>query len=140
MYGFNKCALPAKTDIWAKFFVMLGIALCTPWFSHAIHWEESKYIGVISFGYTCFRVWGEKKPVAYLATLWKYAGVFLFGTIGASVQFSRISGDVLGRAIAVILVGLFVRWFATFFATHGANLEHKERLFVAFGWMPKATV
>lgn len=66
----------------------------------------------------------------------------MFGTIGASVQFDNIDGSVVGKAMAVILIGLVFRWFATYTAVsiESGKYELKERAFMAFAWMPKATV
>ena len=46
----------------------------------------------------------------------------------------------MGKAVLVILCGLVFRWIATYFATFGDKFNRKERLFMAFAWMPKATV
>ena len=64
----------------------------------------------------------------------------MFGTIGASVMFNKIESDILGKSLVIIAVGLIFRWFATFFATAEKKYTIKERMFMAFAWMPKATV
>lgn len=56
---------------WVKFFLMLSVAIATPVLTHIIHFHEAKYIGIIFFGYACFRVWGEDKPEHKLAQFWK---------------------------------------------------------------------
>ena len=45
---------------------------------------------------------------------------------------------MIGKAVAVILIGLTFRWISTFLVAFKFNL--KEKLFVAFSWIPKATV
>ena len=86
MLIFNYCkCFNDKTLIWIKFFLMLGIAIITPYVTHLVGFEESKYVGIIFYGYVCFRVWGKNKPDVYLGILWKFCGPLLFGTIGASV-------------------------------------------------------
>lgn len=86
MIIFNYCkCLSDKALIWVKFFLMLSIAIITPYITHLLAFEESKYVGIIFFGYVCFRVWGKNKPDAYLGILWKFCGPLLFGTIGASI-------------------------------------------------------
>lgn len=50
---------------------MLTIAIATPLVCNAIHFEESKFIMIIFFGYFCNQVWGEEgKPEKELATFW----------------------------------------------------------------------
>jgi len=129
-----------KVNVWIKFFLMLAIAISLPFITHAVSMEDSKYVGVIFYGYCTFRVWGEEKPDALLGKFWKGCGPFLFGTIGASVQFSKIDGKIFGYSVAVIFIGLFFRVFVTYFVTLGNGYTNKERGFIAFGWSPKATV
>lgn len=74
-----------KVNNWIKFFLMLAIAISLPFITHAVSFEESKYVGVIFYGYCTYRVWGHEKPDALLGNFWKVCGPFLFGTIGASV-------------------------------------------------------
>lgn len=127
---------------WTKFVLMLVISVLNPIFCNNVGFGESKYIGIITFGFVCFNMWGEKKPDKELATFWKICQPFLFGTIGASVQFANMDGSVVGKALGVILIGLFFRWFATYLAVsiESGKYTTKERGFMAFAWMPKATV
>jgi len=74
-----------KVNNWIKFFLMLSIAISLPFITHALKFEDSKYVGVIFYGYCTFRVWGKDKPDQLLGKFWKGCGPFLFGTIGASV-------------------------------------------------------
>ena len=65
---------------------------------------------------------------------------FLFGTVGASVLFKEIEGDVLFKALAIIFIGLLFRWIVSVIVTRDPKLTNKESLFLAFAWIPKATV
>lgn len=56
MAVFNKCTFKAKNEV--KFVLMLAIALLTPVVCNSIGFEESKYIGIITYGFFSFRVWG----------------------------------------------------------------------------------
>ena len=68
---FNKCD-PKKT-IWPKFFVTLLLAVSVPILCDMIIFvPEAKFIFVIFFGYSCFRVWGEDKPEHELAVFWMF--------------------------------------------------------------------
>lgn len=42
--------------------------------------------------------------------------------------------------VIVISIGLISRVLAAFCATFGARFKWKERVFIAFAWIPKATV
>lgn len=65
---------------------------------------------------------------------------FLFGTVGAAVQFKDIDVSSLGPGIGVIFIGLTCRWIGAFLAMMEPKYTVKEKAFVAFGWIPKATV
>jgi NhaP-type Na+/H+ or K+/H+ antiporter len=65
---------------------------------------------------------------------------FLFGTVGAAVQFKDIDVTSLGPGIGVIFIGLTCRWLGAFLAMMEPKYTVKEKAFVAFGWIPKATV
>ena len=129
-----------KVNVKIKFILMLAIAISLPFITHALKFEDSKYVGVIFYGYCTYRVWGHEKPDALLGKFWKLCGPWLFGTIGASVQFSKIDGKIFGYSLAVIFAGLILRVLITYFVTMGQGFTNKERGFIAFGWSPKATV
>lgn len=62
-----------KTKFWLliKFFVMLLVAISTPLICNAIHFEESKFIMIIFFGFFAKEVWKEEgKPEEELAFFW----------------------------------------------------------------------
>ena len=43
-------------------------------------------------------------------------------------------------AVAVILIGTGFRMMTAFFSVFGSHLTIKERFFIPFAWLPKATV
>jgi len=47
---------------------------------------------------------------------------------------------VIGYGFAVILIGVSFRWFGTIVATFENKYTCKEKSFMAFAWIPKATV
>lgn len=76
-----------------------------------------------------------------LCTVWEQlAQPLLFGVIGSALDFGKVQGETVPKALAVILGGVLIRCTAAFFATLGAGLKFKDRLFIALAWMPKATV
>lgn len=82
----------STTLMMTKCFLMVAVAIMTPLVCHWVHFHESKYIGIIFFGYSCFVSWGDAKPERELGVLWRFCGPFLFGTVGASVELNVI-GD-----------------------------------------------
>lgn len=64
----------------------------------------------------------------------------LFSCIGAELDFKKIEGDTIPKAVGLICGGVVIRCSIAFFVTFGAGLSVKDRLFIALAWMPKATV
>lgn len=60
--------------------------------------------------------------------------------MGAAIQFKDIDPSMLGSAILIILIGVSFRWVGTFVAGMEPKYNNRERIFMAFGWIPKATV
>lgn len=89
---FNKCSKweAPRAKIYLKFFVCLGLAIGLPFICYHTRFDESKYIGIIFFGYFSFRVWGQDKPDPELAKFWMFCQPFLFSSVGASIIFKNI--------------------------------------------------
>ena len=68
-----------------KAVVVLFVAFFIVIISEVVAFHESKYIGVIVYGYVCYRMGGEDKPEHELAQVWLYFMPFLFGSVGASI-------------------------------------------------------
>jgi NhaP-type Na+/H+ or K+/H+ antiporter len=145
VFNCKKCQdMKEEKRLWIKFVLMLTFAFITPVICHIVHFHESKYIGIITYGYTSHSVWGHDKPEELLGKFWLLIQPFLFGTIGASVMFSSIDPGMLGNSIVIILCGLVFRWLGTFIVTapcvKGNVFTVKERSFMAFALLPKDTV
>lgn len=65
---FNKCTCNCpRVKNWLKFLVCITLAIGLPFACHYSRFEESKYIGIIFFGYFSYCIWGEEKPDKELA-------------------------------------------------------------------------
>lgn len=76
----------------------------------------------------------------YLKSVWYALEHFLFALIGAEVTLSNLDGSVLFNGTLVLFIGLAVRFVAAFMSVSGSNYGHKEKLYIAISWLPKATV
>ena len=126
--------------MWLKAIWCISVATSFVIAAEKSGWKESKYIAALFFGYTSFRLWGAQKPNTQLATFWFYVQPFLFGTVGASLNFKKIDSSLLGYSVVCIICGLFVRALTTFLVTYSKKYTIKERIFMACTWIPKATV
>jgi len=85
--------------------------------------------------------WGDHNPVTKVFTkMWIILEPLIFGLIGTEIQIDKIDPETLGWGILVLLTALLFRMVGTFFAVSCGNLNAKEKIFLAFAWMPKATV
>ena len=134
----NKC--DTNTMRWPKFFFCLGWSIAIPIVCDLVGWPETKFVAVIFFGYCCYKYWGENKPEHEMAVFWMFCQPFLFGTVGAAVLFTKIDPSSVGKGFGTILIGVTARWLGTFMAAFEKKYTYRERAFMAFAWIPKATV
>ena len=85
--------------------------------------------------------WGDHNPVTKVFTkMWIILEPLIFGLIGTEIQIDKIDPETLGWGILVLVTALIFRMAGTFLAVSCGNLNAKEKIFLAFAWMPKATV
>ena len=96
---------------------MLALAVILPFACHYTRFDESKYIGIIFYGYFSYGVWGNDKPDKELATFWIFCQPFLFSSVGASILMDSIAIDVFGKSIGILIAGVTARWVGTFLVT-----------------------
>ena len=53
--------------------------------------------------------------------------------------FSQIRASDVGKSIVCIFCGILFRFLAVLLASHSKKYNFKERLFMAFSYMPKST-
>jgi hypothetical protein len=71
-----------------KGFLLVTITFFFVFISEYFGFPESKYIGIMTFGYVTFRIWGKNKPDKILNYVWMVVSPFLFTTVGAAFRFS----------------------------------------------------
>lgn len=106
------------------------------------NFPEAKYVGIITFGYMCYRWWGVAgKPEHLLANIWTLFTPFLFGSIGAALKFDEIDASSILPGIGIVLVGILARSLSTIASMSiPCKYNLKEKAFMAIAWIPKATV
>jgi solute carrier family 9B (sodium/hydrogen exchanger), member 1/2 len=135
----NKISNPVLRN-WLKFlWCAMGI-IALPIGSEISGYPDAKYLGALFFGYTSYRVWGEDKPTIFLNRWWVLLEPFLFGTVGATLIVSQLNANTIKKGVVCILGGLLLRMCAAFLVVFEKKYTFKERLFISFCWVPKATV
>lgn len=74
-----------------------------------------------------------------ISFLWKALQPFLFGLIGCEVTVSGLEKSI-ESSLAVLSISLSLRIVIALLVTFGGGFNLRERVFIAFAWLPKATV
>ena len=78
---------------------------------------------------------------SFLSILWEQiCEPILFGSIGYALDVNGMENETILQHGTIIVLGLSLRISSAYFATNRANFSNQERLFIAFSWIPKATV
>ncbi|XP_054163338.1 sodium/hydrogen exchanger 9B2-like [Oppia nitens] len=75
-----------------------------------------------------------------LKVFWLIFQPFLFALIGTEVSLSAMKSDAIGWALITLAIGLTTRTVTAMLVVFSCDLTLKERLFIGFSWLPKATV
>ena len=101
----------------------------------------SGLLSALSMGITIltrYQVVAERLVKKY-EKIWVFTEMLLFVLVGAAVDITQIPNIGL-MAILLIIGALVFRSIGVFISLYKTNLEIKERTFVAFSYIPKATV
>ena len=104
-------------------------------------------LAVITAAFTSCRYWTkqgwdiEENPASTTFEIfWMIFEPILFGITGAQIKLKQIDHKIVFKSIACLLTGVIIRIVVTVLASVGCKLNTKEKFFVSFSWMAKATV
>ena len=121
--------------------LILSLGLSSVFGMSYIGFNGSGPLSVIVMSLTAVKGWGEDALVTDVVDrLWLLGEPLLFGLVGRDIQFEFITPEVLWKSLIVIFVALLFRLLTAFFAVSWTELSVKEKIFVSFSWIPKATV
>nr|XP_021532084.1 sodium/hydrogen exchanger 9B1 [Aotus nancymaae] len=75
-----------------------------------------------------------------ITNVWDIFQPLLFGLVGAEVSVSSLESNTVGISVATVSLALCVRILTTYLLMCFAGFSFKEKIFIAFAWMSKATV
>merc|ERR1712242_622843 len=148
-WGFLAQWIPNKDHHHVGFFrwlILLGGGLIALFGAHLIHYDGAGGLVTIIMAFVAGMEWrkegwGDHNPVTKtFHRMWIILEPVIFALIGTEIQIDKIEPQKLGLSIAVLVVALLIRMVATYFAVCGGDLNTKEKIFMAFAWLPKATV
>ena len=114
--------------------------------AHLIHYDGAGGLATIILAFVAGMQWrkegwGDHNPVTKtFKRMWIILEPVIFALIGTEIQVDKINFETLGYSIIVLLGALIIRMIGTYFAVTCGQLNTKEKIFMAFAWLPKATV
>merc|ERR1719232_958906 len=100
-------------------------------------------LGCIVFGLVCklqFEVC-EERLGKVLDVLWIVLEPTMFCLIGAEINLQNLGSSIVLKAFILLSISLGFRTLVAFaVAKHSTQFSKSESLFIAFAWLPKATV
>ncbi|XP_072936443.1 sodium/hydrogen exchanger 9B2-like isoform X2 [Epargyreus clarus] len=115
--------------------------------SEEIGWSGGGPLAVIAFAFVACKNWAdlgweiEDNPVATAFEIfWMFFEPMLFGVTGAQVVLSELPPSLMLVCSGITLTCVVLRAVVTSASAVRSNLNMKEKIFVGFAWMAKATV
>lgn len=126
-----------------KVLIILSVAFLFIAFQEWIkfYFSISGLIAVMTLGVTILKQYVElaKRLVGKFEKIWVLAEIILFVLVGASVNITVIPSVGI-KVVMLIISALFIRSLGVITALIKTGLSCKEKLFVVFSYLPKATV
>merc|ERR1712193_322993 len=149
MGKFTRMCWYLTDDKTARFTILFLMAMLTLFGFKQVGMSGGGTLAVLMMGTTIHNSLSEdevtnvEKPVAgILGQAWSHCGaVLLFTLLGASLDASKLSPELVGMGVMLVvlgLVGLSITLFFTLFLFPQWGV--KEKLFSMVSWCPKATV
>ena len=129
-----------------RWLILFGGALIAIFGSNMIHYDGAGGLATITMAFVAGIQWRkevdvDRNPViTHFQRMWIILEPVIFALIGTKIQINKINTHALAVQIVILLVSLIIRMISTYGAVSGGNLNRKEKIFMAFAWLPKATV
>lgn len=126
--------------------ILFGGGLIALFGAHLIHYDGAGGLATIIMAFVAGiqwrrEGWGDHNPVTKtFQRMWIILQPVIFALIGTEIQVDKINFQTLGMSILVLFIALIIRMVGTYVAVMGGELNVKEKIFMAFAWLPKATV
>jgi NhaP-type Na+/H+ or K+/H+ antiporter len=149
MGKFTRMCWYLTEDKTARFAILFLMAMLTLFGFKQVGMSGGGTLAVLMMGTTIHNSLSEEeidmveKPVAgILGQAWSNCGaVLLFTLLGASLDASKLSPELVGMGVMLVVLGLVGRSIALFFTLFlFPQWGVKEKLFSMVSWCPKATV
>jgi len=135
-----------KNMVFFRFLILFSGGLIALFGAHLIHYDGAGGLATIIMAFIAGmrwrkEGWGDHNPVSKtFRKMWIILEPIIFALIGTEIQIDKIDPATLGLGVLVLMLALVLRMVGTYFAVSCGNLTPKEKVFMAFAWLPKATV
>lgn len=150
IWGWLAKYVPEKGDpfmVPLRVLMLLGGGLLAVFGSEAIELGGAGPLAVVAAAFVSCYFWQtqgwevDDNPVATAFEIfWMIFEPILFGVTGAQIKINELDGRTVYLGIGCLLTGIVIRIAATILVGIGCKLNLKEKIFIAFSWMAKATV
>lgn len=128
--------------VWKRSFLVLGFAVFAVFSSVYFGFPGSGGLCTLVMAFLAGMRWSDKKSEVekIIAVAWDIFQPLLFGLIGAEVSIASLRPDTVGICVATLGIAVLIRILTTFLMVCFAGFNIKEKIFISFAWLPKATV
>lgn len=126
-----------------KVLIIFGIAFVLDFLESSLKniLPFSSLLAIITMSLTILKTYPilAARLTSKFSKIWVFSEMILFVLIGALVNITVI-GNVGFSFVLLLVLAMFVRFIAVLISTTKLNFNFKERLFIFFSYLPKATV
>ncbi|ELK23238.1 Mitochondrial sodium/hydrogen exchanger NHA2 [Myotis davidii] len=128
--------------VWKRAFLVLGLSVLAVFSSTYLGFPGSGGLCTLVMAFLAGLGWASKKAEVQkiIAVAWNIFQPLLFGLIGAEVSVSSLRPETVGLCVATLGIAVLIRILTTFLMVCFAGFNIKEKIFISFAWLPKATV
>ncbi|XP_070308329.1 sodium/hydrogen exchanger 9B2 isoform X4 [Odocoileus virginianus] len=128
--------------VWKRAFLVLGLSVLAMFSSAYFGFPGSGGLCTLVTAFLAGRGWASTKTDVekVTAVAWDIFQPLLFGLIGAEVSITALGPETVGLCIATLDIAVLIRISVTYLMVCFAGFNIKEKLFISFAWLPKATV
>ncbi|ELK06381.1 Mitochondrial sodium/hydrogen exchanger NHA2 [Pteropus alecto] len=128
--------------VWKRAFLVLGLSVLAVFSSVYFGFPGSGGLCTLVMAFLAGLGWTSKKAEVerIIAVAWDIFQPLLFGLIGAEVSVASLRPETVGLCVATLSIAVLIRILTTFLMVCFAGFNIKEKIFISFAWLPKATV
>ncbi|XP_054538627.1 sodium/hydrogen exchanger 9B2 isoform X4 [Pan paniscus] len=123
-------------------FLVLGLSVLAVFSSVHFGFPGSGGLCTLVMAFLAGMGWTSEKAEVekIIAVAWDIFQPLLFGLIGAEVSIASLRPETVGLCVATVGIAVLIRILTTFLMVCFAGFNLKEKIFISFAWLPKATV